>query len=35
MEELIAKRYVNALSEVTSSEQKAKYSEVEKKKFLA
>ena len=28
MEELIAKRYVNALSEVASSEQKAEYSEV-------
>ena len=28
MEELIAKRYVNALSEVATSEQKAEYSEV-------
>jgi len=28
MEELIAKRYVNALAEVTSSEQKSAYSEV-------
>ncbi|SFV59189.1 ATP synthase delta chain [hydrothermal vent metagenome] len=28
MEELIAKRYVNALSDVASSEQKAEYSEV-------